>query len=583
MGPSAPSTPAFPGAFDVNTWQTWWMFNREPFLRPRHAAQDRNAYTPAAPEAVDRGPSAELIRGTIVPALIEALEVERDDEAVNSILLALARIGDVGDELARSDLADLFASYLDDGNRGVAENACVALGVLGHPSSVPVLSALLGDTERGRELTDRREVPDHLRAYAAYGLGLTGQYAANVDVRRFAAHELLGVLDEDAAKPDVRVAAVIALGMVPPGAGAEAEASNGNLVKRLLVLFDDRRDDDMVRAHAATSMAWLLEEASDGVRKEVAGRLIAALDERNRQPNAVRQSSAMALGRIGDADDDALDGKIRETLVKASRDNNVATRHFALLSLARVAGREGDGKGEPLAGTDDVKKFLFKSLAKGKSTTRPWAALAIGVLGHETPLAADDLTALRSALRETKAAEDAGALKLGAGLCGDVAAADALIADLKEGSRDQRAVTSLALGLMGAQSAVEPLHAVLRDSKHDQRAMKETATALALLGDADLVPTLLEIGEECECTLSQTVLATAMGQTGDARVVDPLIGMLADGAGPARKRAWAAHALGRVADKEALHWTSRISVDVNYGANPPSLTTGDGSGIIDFP
>ncbi|MEM7305304.1 MAG: HEAT repeat domain-containing protein [Planctomycetota bacterium] len=557
----------------------------------RGRAQAGYAYSPSPAAAPDLGPSPALVHGTIVPALRALLDEKRlDDEVRSSALLALARIGEPDDSsLGSSELAELFAQHLGSHHRGVTENACIALGVLGHPSSVPILAAVLGDTERGRKLSRHREVPDHLRAYAAYGLGLTGQYAGKVDVRRFAVQSLLAALDERVAKPDLRVAAVIALGMVPPGAGGDsATSSNDVLVERLLELFEDDREHDQVRAHAATSLAWLFEGGSAGSREAVAKSLLSALDERSNEPNAVRQSAALALGRVGDADEDALDGRIRAALVKASGKGDETARRYALIALGRIAGREGDGRGDPLAGVGEVRKALLRSLAKGKASLRPWAALALGVLGHEAradgrPLPGSDLAALRSALDDAKVADTSAALQLGVALCGDAQAEEALLDELAEGSLAQRAFTSLALGVLGAKEAVEPLHEVLWESKHDPHAMKEATIALKLLGDAQLVPELIAIAGSCQCTLSQTVVATAMGHTGDARVVPTLLAMLDDEKAQSRKRAWAAYALGLVADKEPQPWTSRISIDLNYRANPTSLTAGNGAGILDFP
>jgi hypothetical protein len=579
-GPSAPSSPPGGAIATLDGWETWWRFNRAPYLRARQVGAANNAYSPSPDARLDRRPSAELIRSTIVPALLARLDSgEQDTEVVNSTLLALARIGDVGGaSLGSSELSKRFAAHLGDRNRGVAENACVSLGVLGHASSVPVLAALLGDTETGRGLAKRRAVPEHLRAFAAYGLGLTGQHADNVDVRRFAVHELMKALDHESARPDVRVAVVIALGMIP------AERSD-DVVQSLLDIFLERRDDTLVRAHAATSMAWLLDGASDALRAEVTQRLLAAVNERNREPNEVRQSSVMALGRIGDVDEDTHDRRIREALMKASSNGDLHARHYALIALGRIGGRAGDGEGDARAGTADIKQFLFRALAKSRAATKPWVALAIGVLGKEADerLAPTDLAAMRNALSTSKAADASAALRIGVGLCADPAAAAPLLAELEESGRDELAVTSLALGLLGDEQAIPPLHAILRESQHDARALEEATIALTLLGDEDLVPVLLEVAGSCECTYSQTVVAAAMGHTADARVVPTLVAMLGDEEAPGRKRAWAASALGRVADKEVLPWTSRISIDLNYAASPASLTTGDGKGIIDFP
>ena len=46
-------------------------------------------------------------------------------------------------------------------------------------------------------------------------------------------------------------------------------------------------------------------------------------------------------------------------------------------------------------------------------------------------------------------------------------------------------------------------------------------------------------------------------------------------------RARAVEALGMVADKELLPWSSKLSRNLNYLANPTTLTSPEGWGILD--
>ena len=505
------------------------------------------------------------------------------DELKNSALLALARIGELeGSELDDSAMVRLFVEHLAHEHSGVAENACVALGVLGHASGVPVLAAIANDTDEGRKICGRTSIPTYLRAFAAYGLGLIGERSSIVDVRRYAANELMLALEDDARRNDVRVACVIGLGLV--------DVDDSNVVTELLLeLFEDKREDDAVRAHAATSMARHLAATSDELRAKVTKELIRATHDRSKEPNAVRQSCVIALGLVGDADEDAADERIRAALMKAVGGKDQMSRSFAVMSLAEVGARAGEGEGDPYAGSGEIRAFLLKNLARGKSATKPWTALALGVLGRELAfdgvnLPAADVIALRMTLEDEKSPHELAALGLGAGLCGDVDATEYLVERLgKTGDRELISHIAVALGLTGSREAIEPLHVTLRDAKHDLEMMRETAIALVLLHDSDLVPELLALLDECECSQSQSAVASALGHTGDARVVSPLVEMLSDDTRPERTRTWAAHALGLVADKEALPWSSRISVDLNYRANPSSLTSPDRSGIIDFP
>jgi len=74
----------------------------------------------------------------------------------------------------------------------------------------------------------------------------------------------------------------------------------------------------------------------------------------------------------------------------------------------------------------------------------------------------------------------------------------------------------------------------------------------------------------------------ALGFIGDSRSIDPLVSMLEDKSLTDSARGFAAVALGIVADKEPLPWNSKISVDINYRANTTSLTSPEGTGILDI-
>ena len=116
---------------------------------------------------------------------------------------------------------------------------------------------------------------------------------------------------------------------------------------------------------------------------------------------------------------------------------------------------------------------------------------------------------------------------------------------------------------------------------HRPLRMNRIASALALLGDAELVPELLRILARCGCDRSSVTLAYTLGHTGDARVVGPLIAMLDDEAASDRKRAWASYALGLAADRRELPWVARYATQVDYLDAPPSLMSPYGGALLD--
>ena len=76
-------------------------------------------------------------------------------------------------------------------------------------------------------------------------------------------------------------------------------------------------------------------------------------------------------------------------------------------------------------------------------------------------------------------------------------------------------------------------------------------------------------------------IASALGFIGDQRTIAPLKKMLLDSSMSQLSRAFAAVALGGVADKESLPWNSKISTNINYRASVDTLTNKT-SGILDI-
>src|SRR5690606_38474373 len=97
------------------------------------------------------------------------------------------------------------------------------------------------------------------------------------------------------------------------------------------------------------------------------------------------------------------------------------------------------------------------------------------------------------------------------------------------------------------------------------------------------------VTEQLQAMLSQgepnltklAAVASALGFIGDRRTVKPLIDMLFDEQLGALSRAFAAVALGGVADKELLPWNTKIARNINYRAAVETLTNSQ-TGILDI-
>jgi HEAT repeat protein len=591
---------------DLTTWESWWGFNKAPYLDLRAAIHAGGSVTDAdlffqGPGATRLArdaykPSPETVRTRIVPALLRALDSGKENDVVTGALVALARIGEARREDGTTKLGATIARYLGDPNQEIAETAALALGILADEASVPVLQALLRDTPEARRLVGRGEVPYRTRAFAAYGLGLVGNAAAEREVRREIVRTLMTFVDEPRASTrDVQVAALLGIGLVPidvlpdelVGAGGDPTASRQTQIRWVMRVLQDEHRPWIVRAHAPQVLGKLLPGCPAAARDEVARVLLDVADERSKAEDEVRRGAVIALGTIGDCDLDAGDVRIREALLKTSQGRDYQAGHWSLIALAQIAGRRGTGE-QPGAGRRAIADRLLEALAHGRTADRPWAGLAIGVMEHartaagEEP-AADARGALREALAKAGNPADLGALAIGAGIAGDREAAPLLRVKFAETSvSTARGYVAVAIGLVGARDAVGEIRAVVRGSRFDPDLLRESAIALGLLGDKDLVPELVGMLAEAKALSSQASIAAALGFIGDSRSVDPLVALLERQDVTPAARGFAAVALGLVADKEPLPWNAKISVDVNYRAATRTLTGDGATGVLDI-
>jgi len=593
---------------DATTWELWWGFNKEPFLNLKAAIHTGTLVAGSddfflgrrpADIASDRlRPTEETVRETIVPALLAALSTENHKEIVTGALIALAKIGDGEGPSDHPPLAPVIARFLTDSNQEISETAAVALGILGNETSIPTLRELLFDTPRGRELVGRaHEVPWRTRAFAAYGLGLIGHRIERRDVRRSIVGDLVRAFDEGSrmATPDLSIGCLAALGLVPlPNERDWQAREDDRRVRDLATQIEwvlDRtgeRTNHLIRSQAPTVLARLTRHAPDDqeLRARVVERLIAALS--SDLEREVRQSALLALGAIGDADDDPVDERIRDVLMRASlKSSDPQMTNFALVALAKAGARPGDG-GTPSAGTADVRAHLLGMMEHGPSSARPWTGLALGVLGRDRSdrglaIDAEVDVELRRELRDARSPADIGAFAIASGLRADVEARAILREKLAETSdATARGYVAVALGLADARESIGAIQDVVRSSKYQPALLRQAAISLGLLGDKDVVPDLVAMLENARSLSASAALASALGIIGDARSVDPLVRMLADRELTGGARGFAAVALGIVADKESLPWNVKLSVGTNYRANVETLTNAAGTGILDI-
>ena len=597
---------------DPGAWQLWWALNRDPYLR--FSRINTGQTTSLGGEFfLGKGERVRTVGGRvknatiqrrIVPSVLEAMQAGGTNEFMRGSLMALAKIG------GHRNL-DRFKFTMDwylDGDVGsmyMNFTAPVALGVLADSRSYANLSVLAKGGKEGRDLYGRK-VSEPMRAFAAYGLGLIGATTTDVSLKRRIVKDLVLCLEEQYEdSTDLRVAAITAMGLVPLPVSkedtvcycgtckvADPESSLGSQVTYLLRYFTaDREFDPVVRAHTATTLGRLIEAQPEGMSarlKEVVTEfLIGSLQKYSRQPAEVKQSAVLALGLIGDADDDPADRWIRWALDKAISSGGPIEKRFGLVSLAQVGSRRGQGD-KPFVGTPTVRRELLQTLKSGKKSLKPWSALAMGVLGYHLhgtgePLDPSLDLLLRNRLKRGGSADELGAISIAIGLRGDMESCEQLsrrLSSIKDSTA--RSYASLGLGMAGYGKATEVLQETLLGSQDEPLVASRSGLALGLLGDTEVVETLIETLNKTKNKDTRAAITQALGYIGDERSVQCLVDLMNSDREVDEIRERAVVALGYASDRSKLSWRARIASGVNYLAQSDMLTCGDGSGILDF-
>ena len=612
-GVAAATTPNTSVALPETSWQYWWLYNRAPFWDLKNTIANGAANTGSRDFFLGHGtrtwesderPLADRARTELAPTLRAVLEDGRaSDPILAGAMLALAKFGEFEDQ--ETPTVELLLGYLDHPQMQVAETAVLALGILGVESAALPLARLVENEAPGQELCMKSRVPERMRAYAAYSLGQLAERTERVDVRRFAAQKLTATFDRDRkASYDLQVACVLSVGLAAVEEGPErpvvqrrsrgkqsAELPTRALESQVVWALGVARDDDranVVRGHGPTTAARLVADRPDGdaLKSRVIEELVELVNPRTKVPREVTQSALLALAELADADRDELDAKARRAVFGSfAKESDQLARAFALIALAKIGGRPGNGE-EPIAAADEIRKHLARELSRGKSFARPWAAIAIGLQERALDEAgalgsADQRAALRAALEDARSPELAGALCTALGIARDRQAAEALSEVLERSSPEVREYAMVALGMIEDAESAEALEEVLADSKNRPGLLAGAAIGLTLLKDQLVVPRLLELLEDDPSLSVVGSTCFSLSFVGDGRAIDGLMTLAFDESQPALARGIALEALGNAADKEMLPWNTALRSGTNYRSAVATLTSPDSSGVLD--
>jgi HEAT repeat protein len=530
----------------ANAWEFWWEHNQDALLGVQPQARSRAATSSSGQltgrgrhVATDRDVDA-LVRSEIMPLLQSILRSESDSELCDSATLALARV-------ATQDLAPFVGGDIRRGLRhgvlSVQTSAVLALGVLGDPGSLPLLHALMADTTAGRQAVGADRVPWQLRAYAALSLGL-------INDERAVEPLLATVREAPASDRELRVTAVVALGLTDNRAWGIARDGLHELVL-------DKREDTVVRAHAATSLGKL------GDASLLPSLLSLFAD--GKTPPELRQALAIVLGLLGDVTQQPVADALKRSL---EQESDAATRQLAFLSLARIAAKDTSGD------RDDARRDVERTLRQGildpsHRPDRGWAALATGLyLRARDPL----LDSLPDALVTRYAKESdpsvRGAFAIAIGLAGLTKHAEPLLQDMARSNDESfRGHAAVALGMLGHDPAADLLLALSTDPNTSDRLRLQAVRALGLLRNDLVTSALVQALDDTDSINVAWSLSRALGRQRDPRCIGALLRLAEDTDRRVVARAFACVALGLVADKAPIRFNTPIQADLAYLAS----------------
>jgi len=527
-------------------------------------------------------PSDDQINGVILPALKQALDSTGDRDITSSCLMALAKIGRDHESFR---LLPTLRRSLKTHDQEVRETAALSMGVSTQPAAAKDLIDLTLDSSSGRALLGGRKVDNRTRSFAAYGLGLIAHANASVDLKRSVLQTMRTVLaDRSIVDRNIRVAAIEALSLLNvdrKGTKGGDERLLSDSLEVLMSYYERRlgRGQELIQSHVATAVAKLIGRGRSPLHQQYKARFAADLGLRKRKSHDIHRAAVLALGQLATSDEeDASYSRVLLDYYHRGRDTQA--RYFALIALAQIGG-------------NDNKNALLKALAHGqKNLQKPWAALALGTLAfHARERGTDPATVetigheLLQEFRKARSPYAKGAMAVALGLSGHRPAGRELREQFLRFKHQDELAGYLCIGmsLIPYQKAQPDILEVARRSIRRPKLLTQGAIALGKMGHKGVTSALIEmLQDHREVNLAKmSAIAGALAFIGDRSTVTPLRDMLSNEQLTPLTRAFAAVALGGIADKEKLPWNSKIARNMNYRAAVETLTQ-SGSGILEI-
>lgn len=596
-GPTGPTTGARGATLDVdlNKWQFWWEFNKDPFINLKEAIHAATAVTGSdefflggtkRQEASDtQKPTDTDVLTRVLPSLKRALDGTDQRDIVSSCLVAMAKIGKNHNDFK---ILDVMRPHLRAKDQEIQETAALAMGISQMPEAIEDLIEIAKDSSKGRSLCDTSEVNFRTRAFACYGLGLIAYATSNTDNKRLCFEALKDVLAKTTnpmVNPNIPIATINGIRLIRPNAAAGEKDKKllDDCMDTLWTFFTKKEGatEQQVQSHVPPAIAQLLGRGGDKAGKYKDAFVDILSGKAGKLNNNMYQSAVIGLGLLAQPQEiEKGDKKYSDALLAYFNDGkDEQARNFSLMAMAKIGGAAN-------------RNELLKAFAKGSTAlVKPWAAISLGVLAFENAQAAGDAATIDRTIGETldnelqiKNPETLAAVAVALGLCKYTDAADHL-EELLEKNKHQEELAGyicIGLALMGNTRSIDPIRTIVENSVRKPDLLKQAAIALGKMGDKEVADQLERMLSDGDTTVARlSAIASALGYIGDRRTIDPLVRMLQNEQLPELSRAFAAVALGGIADKEPLPWNSKIAVDMNYRAAVETLTD-QATGILDI-
>ena len=564
-GPGRPGFPAPPGttaltltASPHDTWTAWWALQRERFLPLRRAllSVDPGSLSDEFFIGVRRRShrarvhiGRDQLRQRIGPALLAACQRRRSVDERSAALLALGKLGGDG-----AQSLTLFRDSLADSNLEVREAALLALGLLGGAEALELLAWVAFDAGEARALLGVKAVSDHDRVYAAYALGLLAREPLARGQRAQICEGLAQAFETSANHH--RTAYLDAYSWFARGQG---QAYQERLHRWLAAknTFSVR-----VRAHVVTAIARSADER--------AFEALLAILARRREEIPIREAAVAGLGFLSEGLERQAKLRIVHGLERSvQKGRSQHEKHLAVLAMGEC-------------GLLDVAPKLVELVRGGSQNVRAHAALALGILSKRLEPELAWAQTLQRAFLATKNDVERGSIATALGLMEDQGSMPLLL-DAFQRTNDEALKGHLAIALagLGGSSARGTLRRALEDSLRRPVALRQIATALGLAGDTQAAPALIRNLKEARTTATRAALASALAWVADVRAIGPLLELLEEPEVTSEARAFAAVALGILAERGDRPWNLRYALAINQAAVFPHLLDGR-RGVLDL-